>query len=70
LARPLIGELARGRIAVARIARHRAACDREQIRVRVGRRDPDPVVSDHDWWSDTVMRAEHGFRLVRMREGS
>ena len=23
-----------------------------------------------DWWCDTVMRAPHGFRLVRMREGS
>ena len=23
-----------------------------------------------DWWSDTVMQAKDGFRLVRMREGS
>ena len=25
---------------------------------------------DDDWWSDTVMRADDGFRLVRMREGA
>ncbi len=23
---------------------------------------------DDDWWTDTVMRADAGFRLVRMRE--
>jgi len=23
-----------------------------------------------DWWSDTVMAAKDGYRLVRMREGS
>jgi len=25
---------------------------------------------DDDWWSDTLMQAANGFRLVRMREGS
>lgn len=25
---------------------------------------------DDAWWSDTVMRADDSFRLVRMREGS
>ena len=25
---------------------------------------------DDDWWSDTVMAAKSGFRLVRMREGT
>ena len=23
-----------------------------------------------DWWSDTLLRAKNGFRLVRMREGA
>lgn len=26
--------------------------------------------ADDDWWSDTVMQANDGFRLVRMREGT